>query len=176
VGESSVRAVAAIVAAAALAVATLVRFGVGANGAAWAVVQVVLVGLAWIDLRERRLPNALVVPLGLGALVARAAFVRGSLVEVVVAGAVAFAVFLLLALVVRGGLGMGDVKLAAAEGLLLGRAAVDALVLGVVLGGLAAVVLLLVRRAGRASTYAYGPYLALGAAIAILVWSPPRLL
>jgi leader peptidase (prepilin peptidase)/N-methyltransferase len=88
---------------------------------------------------------------------------------------VAFAAFLVLALLVRGGLGMGDVKLAAAEGLLFGKVAVEALFLGIVLGGVAAALLLVTRRAGRRATYAYGPYLVLGAVVAVLALHPPPL-
>jgi leader peptidase (prepilin peptidase)/N-methyltransferase len=161
--------------AAALVAATLADYGFGWNGLAWSAVQVVLVTLALIDLRERRLPNVIVLPLGVGAIVLRLAFERGALVEILVAGAVAFAAFLVLAVLVRGGLGMGDVKLAAAEGLLFGRTAAEALLLGVVLGGVAAALLLVTRRAGRKATYAYGPYLALGAAVAILALRPPPL-
>ncbi|HEU5362635.1 MAG TPA: A24 family peptidase [Gaiellaceae bacterium] len=165
----------AVVVAVGLVAATLVRYGLGGEGVAWSAVQIALVALAWVDLRERRLPNVIVVPLGVGAIVLRAAFERGALVEILVAGAVAFGAFLVLAAAARGGLGMGDVKLAAAEGLLFGKAAVEALLLGVVLGGLAAALLLVTRRAGRRTTYAYGPYLVLGAAIAILAFRPPPL-
>jgi leader peptidase (prepilin peptidase)/N-methyltransferase len=165
--------VAALAVAAALVVATLIRCGAGWSGAVWSSVQIVLVTLAWIDFRQRRLPNVIVVPLGLCAVALRIAFQRDALPEILVAGSVTFAVFVLLALVVRGGLGMGDVKLAAAEGLLLGRAAVDALFLGVLLGGVAAILLVAARRAGRGTTYAYGPYLALGAALTILIQQPP---
>ena len=173
------RAVAKPVGAAAavlLVALTLARFGLTANGVAWSIVQVVLVAVAWIDLRERRIPNVIVLPLTGAAIVARLAFVRGSVAEVVIAAGVAFVVFLGLHVAVRAGLGMGDVKLAAAEGALLGRVAFDALLLGVVLGGLAAVALVATRRAGRRSRYAYGPYLILGAAIAILARHPPKLL
>jgi leader peptidase (prepilin peptidase)/N-methyltransferase len=166
---------AAVVVAAGVVSATLVRYGLGWTGAAWSAVQVALVALAWVDLRERRLPNAIVVPLGAAAIVLRAAFERHALVEILVAGAIAFIAFLALAVATRGGLGMGDVKLAAAEGLLVGKVAVEALLLGVVLGGLAAALLLATRRAGRRTTYAYGPYLALGAVIAILAFGPPPL-
>jgi leader peptidase (prepilin peptidase)/N-methyltransferase len=168
--------VAAAVAAVALVVLTLVRYGLGANGVAWSIVQVVLVWITWVDLRERRIPNVVVLPLAAGAIIARIAFERDALLEILLAGVVAFVVFLFLAVVVRGGLGMGDVKLAGTEGFLLGSAAFYALVLGVVAGGLAAVLLLAARRITRKSTYAYGPYLALGAAVAVLASSPPALL
>jgi prepilin signal peptidase PulO-like enzyme (type II secretory pathway) len=72
--------------------------------------------------------------------------------------------FFLLALLTRGAMGLGDVKLAAATGALVGwPAMVAALLLGILAGGVAALLLLLTRRAGRKDYFAYGPYLASGA-------------
>ena len=159
----------------ALAVATVVRLGLNANAFAWAVVQVVLVGVAAHDLVTRRIPNAVTVPGSAAALLLRLAFERSSLVEVAVAGLAAFASFYLLALLARGGLGMGDVKLAGMLGFLLGREVLPALFVGALAGGVAAVVLALRSSSGRRATFAYGPYLAFGGAVAILVLSPPPL-
>jgi leader peptidase (prepilin peptidase) / N-methyltransferase len=61
-------------------------------------------------------------------------------------------------------MGMGDVKLAGVIGLMTGYpVVVTALVAGIVLGGVAAAVLLIARRVGRKTPIAYAPYLALGA-------------
>lgn len=72
------------------------------------------------------------------------------------------AVFLVLAILSRGALGGGDVKLIASLGLWLGT---DALLFvtmaGIVLGGLAALLLMLLRLKKRKSAFAYGPYFAL---------------
>jgi leader peptidase (prepilin peptidase)/N-methyltransferase len=159
----------------ALAIGTFVHLGHDANAALWACVQVVLVALAAIDVATRRLPNVLTVPTALAALLLRAAFERDHLAEVAIAGVVAFAGFFLLALLMRGGFGMGDVKLAAMLGFLLGWTVWQALALGIVAGGLASLVLLLARRATLRGTIAYGPYLALGGAVAILAFNPPPL-
>ncbi len=78
--------------------------------------------------------------------------------------AVAGGIFLLLAILGRDALGLGDVKLAAAIGALAGfPVALVGLFVGIMAGGVAALFLLLTRRAGRKDTMAYGPYLALGA-------------
>ena len=157
-----------------LAVATLVVRGADADGICFAAVQVVLVALAAEDLRSRRIPNAVTAPAALLAIALRAAFERSELVEILVAGAGAFAFFLVLALLTRGGLGMGDVKLAGLLGLLLGTSAVPALFIGTLAGGVASVALL-ARGRKRGTTLAYGPYLCFGGAVAVLLLHLPRL-
>jgi leader peptidase (prepilin peptidase) / N-methyltransferase len=102
------------------------------------------------------------------------AFERSELVEILIAGAGAFAFFLILALLTRGGLGMGDVKLAGLLGLLLGTAVAPALFVGTLAGGVASAALL-ARGRKRGTTLAYGPYLCLGGAVAVLALHLPRL-
>jgi leader peptidase (prepilin peptidase) / N-methyltransferase len=154
-------------------VLTLRRFGFTGNGIAWTATQVLLGSVAIWDLRTRRILNVVVLPASLVVVALRVVFVPSALPETLVAGVTAFAVFVVLAVAFRGGLGMGDVKLAGLLGLLLGRAAVGALLAGVVAGGVAAALLVASGRAGRKSTFAYGPYLALGGALWILFGSPP---
>ena len=158
-----------------LAVATFVHLGSDANAAAWAIVQVALVALAAIDVATRLLPNRITLPVSAVAVGLRAVDNRSALLEVAVAGLAAFAAFYLIALLVRGGFGMGDVKLAAMLGFLLGKAVIPALLVGVVAGGVFSAVILATRRAGMRSSIAYGPFLALGGAAAILFANPPPL-
>jgi leader peptidase (prepilin peptidase) / N-methyltransferase len=161
--------------AAVLAVATIVRLGFSANAVAWALVQVVLVGIAAYDIANRRIKNAVTIPVSVIAVLLRAVFERSALVEVVVAGLVIFLVVLALSLVLRGGLGMGDVKLAGMLGFVLGWKVLPALFVGAIAGGIVGAALL-ARPGGRRSTMAYGPYLALGGAAAILLTHPPHLI
>ena len=128
------------------------------------VVAALLLCIALVDLRTRRIPNELVLALLAWAVVQL--FWLGqpawgaSAVGLLVAGGL----FFLLVHTGRGVVGSGDAKLMAAIGALLGYPTVLAGVLvGVLAGGLAAAFLLLTKRAGRSDTFAYGPYLALGA-------------
>lgn len=158
-----------------LAVITFVHLGSDGNAALWALVQVILVALAAIDATHRRLPNVITVPTAWAALVLRLAFVHSAVIEILVAGAVAFAVFLVFSIATRGGIGMGDVKVAGMLGLLLGAPVIGALAVGVFAGGLWSVGLLVSRRAGLHTSIAYGPFLAFGGMVAILFSSPPAL-
>jgi len=93
----------------------------------------------------------------------------GSLANSTAAGAGYFAFLYLIVLVYPQGMGAGDVKFAALIGLLTGFPLVFiAFWVTVVSGGLVATFLLAVRRKGRKSEIPYGPFMALGAVVAIL--------
>lgn len=67
--------------------------------------------------------------------------------------------FLLLAILTRGGIGGGDIKLIFVLGLWLGsRLLMGTVILGFCLGGLAALFLLLTKQKKRKEFFAYGPY------------------
>ena len=164
-----------LAAGAVFAAATLVRWGTDADACAWAGWQLALGGIAAYDLATRRIRNLVTMPGSIIAIGLRAAFERDALIEVLVAGVAVFVVFLVLALLLPDGFGMGDAKLAGMLGFLLGSAVVPALLIGTVAGGVIGAALL-VRYRSRGTAIAYGPYLALGAAIAILAFDPPPLI
>jgi leader peptidase (prepilin peptidase)/N-methyltransferase len=96
----------------------------------------------------------------------------GFVLSALLGGAVGFVLMLLPYLLTRGrGMGYGDVKLAALIGLMSGLPlVVVALLVGIVVGGLVAVFLLLSRMVkSRKAAIPYGPFLAVGAMVA-LIW------
>ncbi|MBQ4495553.1 MAG: prepilin peptidase [Selenomonadaceae bacterium] len=73
-------------------------------------------------------------------------------------------IFLLLAVLSKGSLGGGDVKLIAALGLWLGaQKLISVVLIGTIIGGLVAVLMILTNQKDRSSYFAYGPYFALTA-------------
>ena len=93
----------------------------------------------------------------------------GSFANSTVAGASYFVFLYLIVLVYPQGLGAGDVKFAALIGLLMGFPLVFvAFWVTVVSGGLVAAFLLAARRKGRKEEIPYGPFMALGAVVAVL--------
>lgn len=72
--------------------------------------------------------------------------------------------FLLLAVLTRGGVGGGDIKLIAGLGLWLGvNSLLHVVVCGLIAGGLGALFLLIVKHKKRTDTFAYGPFFTLAA-------------
>lgn len=73
-------------------------------------------------------------------------------------------IFLLLALMTGGALGGGDVKLIAALGLWLGcEKLLSVVLIGTIVGGISALLMILAKKKDRSSYFAYGPYFTLAA-------------
>ena len=162
--------------AACFGLAALLHIGVGARGLLVAVVVVVLVELAAIDLERRILPNRIVLPTLLAVLAAQLALDPSRYLESLVAGLGAGAFLLLPSLIRRGAIGMGDVKLAVLLGATLGRLVTAALVIGLCAAGGAALLLLATRsRAALKQEMPLGPFLAGGAIAAVLLSAPGAL-
>lgn len=133
----------------------------------------ILVSLAIIDWKQRRVPNVIVLPaigLALGY-----AWWSGDLPSAVAGALLAFVAFLALYGLGRrlfgpGALGMGDVKLAAFIGALAGVERMPyALLAGILLAGVAAGWLLLSGRARRGDSLPFGYFMALAAAVVLII-------
>jgi leader peptidase (prepilin peptidase) / N-methyltransferase len=129
----------------------------------------VVVPAAVIDLEYRIIPNRITVPGALVAIVLGVTLDPSGEPARLIAGAAAGGFLLLAALAYPGGMGMGDVKLAAVMGLFLGRAVAPAMLIAMVAGVLvgAFVIAREGARAGRKTAVPFGPFLALGALVAI---------
>ncbi|MGV2984128.1 prepilin peptidase [Microbacterium sp. AGC85] len=136
------------------------------------------VWLLAIDARTHRLPNRIVLPTlaALLALVGVDALVTGRsgpLIGAVIGMLVLGGVYAVLRGASRGGIGGGDVKLAALIGLMLGWHGWQALAVGAasafVLGALYALALMALRRADRSTRIAFGPWMIIGAVLGVAV-------
>ena len=86
-----------------------------------------------------------------------------------IGGAIGFGIFLLIALISRGGMGWGDVKLAGLIGLATGFPLIFlSVIMAAILGGIVAVVMVITKKKGRRQTIPFGPFLAVAAMITLL--------
>jgi leader peptidase (prepilin peptidase) / N-methyltransferase len=132
---------------------------------------VLTVPAAVIDLEHRIIPNRIT---GLGSVLALGvglALDPSGEPTRLIASAAAGGFLLLAALAYPGGMGMGDVKLAGMLGLLLGKAVAPALLIALLSGTLVGAVVIARKgaKAGRKTAIPFGPFLALGALVAVFV-------
>ncbi|MGW0874312.1 prepilin peptidase [Streptomyces sp. NPDC002740] len=159
---------------AALAAAT----GVRPELVVWLLLAPAGVLLAAVDLRVRRLPDPLTLPLAAAALVllGPAALLpehAGDWTTALLGALALGGGYLVLHLVNPGGMAYGDVKLALSTGAVLGWYGWATVMLGTfaafLLGALYGGVLAVVGRAGRGTTIAFGPFMLVGTFAGLLI-------
>ncbi len=169
---------------------SLLAFQVWYLGPGWelliiALYSFVFIVLFVIDLEHGILPNKIVYPAFIAAVVMVAAgsaagyepqgIASGTgfdvwIIDALLGFAIGFIFFFIVALIFPGGMGWGDVKLAGLMGLVVGYPLIIvAVFLAVIGGGLLAGLLLVTGVKSRKDSMPFGPFLAL-AAIATLLW------
>ncbi len=147
------------------------RFGLHLEALLASFFCLALVAVSATDLEHRIIPNRIVVPAAAIVLVAQTAL-RPSPEWAISAFGASGALFL-TALVYPAGMGMGDVKLALLLGAMLGRTVPVAILLGMIVALVPSVVLF--ARYGmkaRKMGIPLGPFLALGAVVALFAGHP----
>jgi leader peptidase (prepilin peptidase)/N-methyltransferase len=144
------------------------RFSLPWNSLLFGFIGCFLILIAVIDLRYRVILNVLLLPAAVATLLFSIAPGGLGLSSVLLGGGFGLVVFAFAALVRPGELGAGDVKLAALIGLIFGFPnVIMPLLVGVLAGGLVAVLLILKHYANRSTQVPYAPFLCLGALIAL---------
>ena len=156
---------------AALFVAALVAFDDDGTQFALALALVsTLAAITITDLEHRLIPTRILYSAGAFAIVVVAVGDPGSAVERAIAAASAYGFLFAAAVVYSGGMGMGDVRLAGLLGLYLGKAVAPALLIGFAAGAVYGMALIAIRgAAARKTAVPFGPFLALGALVALFV-------
>jgi leader peptidase (prepilin peptidase)/N-methyltransferase len=129
-----------------------------------------LAAITLTDLELRLIPNKILLVSALAGVALAAGLDPSSLPERAIAAAAAGGLLFAVALAYPRGMGMGDVKLAAVMGLYLGRSVAPALLIGFAAGSIFGLALIARHgAAARKQAVPFGPFLALGGVIALLV-------
>ncbi|RJQ46630.1 MAG: prepilin peptidase [Gaiellales bacterium] len=131
----------------------------------------VLIVIFFIDLDHYIIPNVIVLPAAAIGLAAMLAIEPDRWLELTLAGVISAAFFFIIVMVMPRGMGMGDVKLVLMMGFFLGKPVLVALFVGFLTGALTGVTLMLAGVKGRKSQIPFGPFLAIGALIALFYGS-----
>ena len=131
-----------------------------------------------IDLEHKLIPNKIVYPAMVVTLIISIFLPQSGIIlppwpetiSGIISGGIGFGLLLIPALIYQGGMGWGDVKMAGLIGLVAGFPLVFvALLMGVILGGVVAGILLLLKIKTRKDPIPFGPFLSI-ATIVTLLW------
>jgi len=161
---------------AALFATSVAAFGDLGPGIVGGVFATVFLTLTLTDFERRLLPNRIVYPAVVLAIALSWVWPHLSVPEVLAGGLAGLALGIGLLVVSlpfgKGAFGIGDVKMIALIGFVVGPASLlVGVFVGSIAGGLVAATLIATRLKSRRDYIAHGPYLALGAVIA-LFWGP----
>ncbi len=158
------------------------HYGLSVDFAVVAFYGCLFIVLGVIDLEHELILNKIVYPAAVVALVISIFRPPPGIIDIslpwpllgmvngVIGGAIGFVFLLIPLLIYPKGMGWGDVKMAGLIGLVTGsRLVLVALLMGVILGGLVAGILLLLKIKKRKEAIPFGPFLSL-ATMATLVW------
>lgn len=167
-----------------LVLLSFLRFGLSTEFVITAFYCCLYLVIIFIDWEEKLILNKVTGPAAIVALIILAAdsFIPGSallenigfwpetsILSGLMAAAIGGAFFLLVIIIYPAGMGMGDVKLAGLIGLTVGFPMVlVALFIGIIIGGLAAIILLSFKLKGRKDIMPYGVFLGIGPIITLL--------
>ena len=160
------------------------RFGTSiefAVTALWSCVFLVIIFLDWehqLILNKVTYPAAVValVLLGIHSAVPEAGILGNldfipdiGILSGLIGAGIGFIFFFLVFIINPRGIGMGDIKLAGLIGLVTGFPfVIAALLIGIIVGGLVAIVILALGRKGRKDVMPYGTFLAIGPIVTLL--------
>jgi leader peptidase (prepilin peptidase)/N-methyltransferase len=146
------------------------HFGLSVESVIFILLATTLLIVSFIDLAHTIVPDAITLPGILVGLFASLALTSIGIVDAILGLCLGGGLFLLIALLSRGGMGGGDIKLIAMIGAFLGwQAVLVTILLGALLGALVGLGLIMLKKKGRRDPLPFGPFLALGALIA-MVW------
>ena len=145
------------------------KFGFGMSFTVYALMASALLVVALIDFDHNIIPDTITLPgmaVGLGLSVCALPITPlASLLGLLIGGTL----FYLIALVSKGGMGGGDIKLIAMIGAFLGwQGALFTIFSGALLGSLVGMMLMLLGKKGRKDKVPFGPFLSFGAMLFIL--------
>ena len=123
----------------------------------------------FIDIKHYLVLNKVIYPAIIIALIIAAATQYGDIATPLLGGVVGAGFLFAMALASRGGMGMGDVKLGAFIGIIVGYPnAFVFLLVSIILGGVFAIGLLLTKKKGRKESIPFAPFLVIGGIITML--------
>lgn len=133
------------------------------------IVGTILVTLTLIDADTQEIPDSLNIAIFICGIAAIWILPDVTILSRVI-GIFAISVpLLVMAIVISGAFGGGDIKMMAAAGFLLGwQNAILATFIGIIIGGVYGIILLARRKKGRKEHFAFGPALAIGVFTAML--------
>jgi leader peptidase (prepilin peptidase)/N-methyltransferase len=144
------------------------KFGLGWQFVVYALLFSALVVVTFIDLSHQIVPDRITLPGMIVGALAAATVLPAGLINALIGIFLGGGLFYLVAVLSRGGMGGGDIKLIAMIGAFLGwRDVLLTIFIAALAGSVVGLYLMVVKGKGRKYPVPFGPFLALGAVVSL---------
>lgn len=148
------------------------KFGLGIYFLKYAVLMSLLVIITLIDLKTQEIPDELIIFGLITGLLLNLYDIKLNMLQGILGFLLGGGTFLIIAIVTRGAMGGGDIKLMAVLGLFLGwKMVILVALLSFLLGAIISLALIITRIKGRKDYIPFGPFIAMTALITIFYGS-----
>lgn len=131
---------------------------------------ILLLALSVIDIKTMIIPDIIIIPAILMLFAVKLFLLHSSFIEIFWAPSLAYAVFFIIWYLSKGGMGLGDAKLAAYIALLLGfQLWCISIFISSSLGLIFCLVMVSTKKMERRSKIAFGPFLSSGAVLTMIL-------
>lgn len=146
-----------------------VKYGISGQFIIFLLLVSLLIICSFIDLRYKIIPNKITYPGIISGLILSLFFNHITLTDSILGVLIPGGALLLIALMFKGGMGIGDVKLVALVGSFTGwQLTLFAIFTGAIIGTIISIILIIAGVNERTSKIPFGPYISLGVVISIL--------
>lgn len=144
-------------------------FGISLLSIKSIILSTFLIGITFIDIDHQLILDKVLIGLAITGVITNLSITSVAAGDMVAAALTGGGIFLLIAIVTKGGMGGGDIKFVAALGLWLGlKLTLLTILLSFLVGGLGSGLLLLTRLKRRKDFIPFGPFIAASALISML--------
>jgi len=150
-----------------LYIIAFLKFGISAETILYCLLSSVLLVIVIIDYEHQIIPNELViVTIAIGIFYN---ILKGEIVHQIIGFFAASSILYLIAIISKGGIGGGDIKMVAAFGFCIGwQKILLSLFLGSLVGSVVAIYLMFYKNYNRKTAVPFGPFIAIGIYISIM--------
>jgi leader peptidase (prepilin peptidase)/N-methyltransferase len=153
------------------------RYGPSAAGFFFMLYMSALIVITFVDIDFQIIPDIITIPGSIIGLIAGLSFLPDSFNRISALGAtqsilgllLGFGLYLFIAVLSKGGMGGGDIKMMAMVGAVTGwKGVLLTTFLGSLVGSIVGIGLMIIKKKGRKTKIPFGPFLALGCMVSIL--------
>lgn len=148
----------------------VIKYDVTVSFGIYSILIILLITIAWIDLKTKKIPNILVIIGGVLGLISMLINSDVTILDSTVGAIIISSILIAISLITKGAIGMGDAKIFFFIGLFLGFwTSISVFTLSILVSGLISLVLLMFGVVKRKTTIPFAPFIFISAFLVIII-------